>query len=404
MLLTPRKTAGPADRFFSGQRKNRVVTAKMVADGRKANRTIRIWIEGAQMTPHEFRQKQSLPYQAKIAHAEVKAYEFRDWAESHGYNLCVSIGGLDSLTLYYFLKALGIDVVPVSVSSLEDKSIQKIHQQIPGIEILKPYKSKVEVIREFGFPVISKAKARKIEILQTPDSEKQTFIHAIMTGDMGAQGNFEHSDKIKLPEKWIYLFGGLYSEHRPDIPWEYVQCQGCAPFKVSPECCKWMKEKPCDDWQKANNMIPYLGLMASEGGQRELGLTKNGCNYYSNTTIRSCPFAPFYRQDLLQLALELKVPVPAIYGCILRDQDDTLRTTKAQRTGCPMCGFGIHMEKRPHRFDRKREDNYKEWNFWMYECATDELTGEKYGWGRVLDYIGVKWENEFKECEQLSLF
>jgi len=49
MLLTPRKTARPADRFFSGQRKNRVVTAKMVASGRKANRTIRIWIEGALM-------------------------------------------------------------------------------------------------------------------------------------------------------------------------------------------------------------------------------------------------------------------------------------------------------------------------------------------------------------------
>lgn len=30
----------------------------------------------------------------------------------------------------------------------------------------------------------------------------------------------------------------------------------------------------------------------------------------------------------------------------------------------------------------------------MYRCATDKETGEKYGWGRVLDYIGVEWENE----------
>lgn len=356
------------------------------------------------MTPYEFRQKQSLPSPAKFAHAEVKAYEYRDWAELNGYNICVSIGGLDSLTLYYYLKALGIDVVPVSVSSLEDKSIQKIHKQIPGIEILRPYKSKVEVIEEFGFPVISKAKARKIELLQMPDCPKQTFIHAIMTGDMGEQGNFEHSDKIKLPEWCIKLFGGLYAEHRTDINWDCQKCRGVAPFKASPECCKWMKEKPCEDWQKANNMIPYLGLMASEGGQRELGLTKNGCNYYSKTTIRSCPFAIFSRQDLLQLALDLKVPVPAIYGEIVRDLDGTLKTTRAQRTGCSMCGFGIHMEKRPHRFDRLREDNYKEWRFWMYECATDKQTREKFGWGRVLDYIGVKWENKYVQYENCNMF
>ena len=29
----------------------------------------------------------------------------------------------------------------------------------------------------------------------------------------------------------------------------------------------------------------------------------------------------------------------------------------------------------------------------MYRLCTDPQTGEKYGWGRVLDYIGVGWEN-----------
>jgi hypothetical protein len=155
-----------------------------------------------------------------------------------------------------------------------------------------------------------------------------------------------------------------------------------------------MKEKPAQDWQKANNMIPYLGLMASEGGQREQGLMKNGCNYYGKSTIRSCPFAIFNRQDILQLALDLKTPVPEIYGEIVRDEDGTLRTTRAQRTGCTMCGFGIHIENRPHRFDRLREDNYKEWRFWMYDM----------GWGQVLDYIGVKWENEYiAPPEQIAL-
>lgn len=29
----------------------------------------------------------------------------------------------------------------------------------------------------------------------------------------------------------------------------------------------------------------------------------------------------------------------------------------------------------------------------MYRCCTDKKTGERFGWGRVLDYIGVEWED-----------
>lgn len=332
------------------------------------------------LTPQEFRQKQLLPYEAKVAHAEIRAREFYEKLNGE---VCVSVGGLDSITLEAFLnRHLKLGVQPVSVSALEDKSIQEVHKTIPGMIFIKPYKSKVQVLKDHGFPIVSKEKAAKIENLQKPDNPKQTFIHAIMTGQMGEQGKWQKSDKIKLPEKWIKLFGGLYNHHRPDL-----QCKA-APFKVSAECCKWMKEKPAQDWQKQNKVYPYLGLMASEGGQREKGLTKNGCNYYGKTTTRSCPFAIFNRQDILQLAIDLNILIPRIYGEIVKDEDGTLRTTRAQRTGCSMCGFGIHMEKRPHRFDRLRQDSPLEWRFWMYEQ----------GWGKVLDYIGVGWEDEVKEA------
>ena len=59
-----------------------------------------------------------------------------------------------------------------------------------------------------------------------------------------------------------------------------------------------------------------------------------------------------------------------------------------------MCGFGIHIEQRPHRFDRLRQDNPKEWHFWMH----------KMGWGEVLDYIGVRWEDEYIKQEQITIF
>lgn len=334
----------------------------------------------------EFVKKQQMPYEKKLERQADIAWEFYNTMKDMGCNCHVSVGGLDSLTLLVWLRSIGIDVPAISVSSLEDKSVQEAHRKVGGIEIIKPYKTKVEVLNEVGFPVISKRIAGKIDLLQHPTEENKTVRHAILTGECGEQGHFAKNSRMKLPKKWLYLFGGAGND-------EYGTGYKTAPFQVSNKCCYFLKEKPCDDWAKERNSYPYLGMMASEGGQREEALIDHGCNYYGKTTMRSAPFAPFLRQDLLQLALDLKVPVPAIYGPIERMADGTLYTTKAQRTGCSMCGFGIHLEERPHRFDRLRERNPKEWEFYMYRCVKDKQTGEVFGWGRVLDYIGVEWED-----------
>lgn len=338
-----------------------------------------------------FRQKQSLPYEAKVAHAEIRAREFYSRIIGEGHNVHVSVGGLDSITLLLFLRSIGIDIPAVSVSSLEDKSIQRIHRQL-GIIPLKPLKSKLDVINEFGFPVLSKEIAGKIDLLQRPTEKNATVRHAIITGTTGDYGGNRTGTRMKLSRCWLEKFAGYENEN------EGVN-YSIAPFKVSDKCCYYLKEKPCDDYARAHNSYPYLGLMASEGGRRQKSLMMHGCNYYGKSVTRSCPFAIFSRQDILRLALDLHVPVPEIYGTIEHRDDGALYTTRAQRTGCSMCGCGIHMEKRPHRFDRLREDNPKEWEFWMLRCATDPATGEKFGWGRVLDYIGVGWEDVCGEAE-----
>lgn len=303
----------------------------------------------------QFVAMQQLPYEVKVRRAEQRAIEFVTEMEKRGHNYHVSVGGLDSITLYLFLKSIGIDAPGISVLALEDKSIQVIHKEL-GLEIIAPYKSKVEVLNEVGFPVISKKIAGRIDLLQHPTEKNKTVRNAIITGECGAQGHFAKNSRMQLPQKWLKLFTGMANE-------QYGTDYMVAPFPVSKKCCYYQKEKPCDDWAKKNNSFPFLGMMASEGGQREEALIDHGCNYYGKTVMRNTPFATFLRQDLLQLALDLEVPVPEIYGEIVRDSDGTLRTTKVQRTGCSMCGFGIHMEKRPHRFDMLRERNEKEWEF-----------------------------------------
>lgn len=338
------------------------------------------------------------PYEVKVKRAELRAIEFVEKLDEMDMEAHVSVGGLDSITLLLFLRKIGIDIPAISVSSLEDKSIQEIHKEL-GVMPIKPMKSKVNIIREFGFPVISKKIAGRIDTLQNPTEKNQTVRHAIITGECGEQGHFAKNSRMKLPQKWLELFAGYENENEGTG-------YRIAPFKVSNKCCQFLKEDPCNQYAKEHRSAPFLGLMASEGGQREEALVDHGCNYFGKTVIRSAPFAPFLRQDLLQLALDLNVPVPKIYGEIKRKPDGMLYTTEAQRTGCSMCGFGIHMEKRPHRFDLLRERNPKEWEFWMYRCCIDQETGEKYGWGRVLDYIGVEWEDRYVdwEKEQMSIF
>ena len=338
----------------------------------------------------DFMVKQKMCYEFKVNYATIRAREFVNECNKRGLNYHVSVGVLDSITLFLFLKSIGIYAPGISASYLEDTSIQKIHKQL-GIQSLSPNKrpdgsvwTKAKIIQEFGFPVLSKEIASKIETLSHPSEKNKTVRHAIITGETGAYGGYQKNSRMKMSQKWLEKFGGYANE-------EEGTSYQTPNFKVSSKCCYYLKEKPCDDWAKEHHSVPFLGLMASEGGRREKSLMINGCNYFGKSSIRSAPFAIFNRQDLLRLALELKVPVPEIYGEIVKDENGNLRTTKAQRTGCSMCGFGIHLEKRPHRFDLLKETNPKEWQYWMFECITDEQTGEKYGWSRVLDYIGVKY-------------
>ena len=321
----------------------------------------------------DFRVKMKQPYEFKIRYAELRAREFYEECGKRDLNCHVSVGGLDSIALLVFLRSIWIDVPAISASLLEDKSIQAIHKQLV-VETVKPLRSKVQVIKEFGFPVLSKEIAGKIMHLQNQTENNATIRHAIITGETGEYGGYRSDTRMKLSGKWLRLFGGADAEGA-------ALGYKAAPFKVSDRCCYYLKEKPCDIWAKEHNSVPYLGLMASEGGRREKALMMHGCNYFGESAIRSAPFAIFDRQDILRLVVDLNVPVPEIYGKVVREPSGKLRTTKAQRTGCSMCGFGIHLDMRPHTFDLLYDRNPDEWDFWM----------NKVGWGEVLDYIGVEW-------------
>ena len=135
----------------------------------------------------DFMVKEKMPYDFKVSYARIRAQEFVRECEKRDLNYHVSVGGLDSITLFLFLKSIGIDAPGISVSYLEDKSIQEVHRQL-GIECLKSAVrcvdddgrehrwTKQQIIQEFGFPVLSKEIAAKIETLANPTEKMPQFV------------------------------------------------------------------------------------------------------------------------------------------------------------------------------------------------------------------------------------
>lgn len=100
--------------------------------------------------------KEKEPYEFKRRYARIRAEEFARECDGRELNYHVSVGGLDSIVLYLFLHEIcGIDAPGVSASSLEDKSIQRVHKAL-GIINVPPLKrkdgsfwTKAKVIQEF---------------------------------------------------------------------------------------------------------------------------------------------------------------------------------------------------------------------------------------------------------------
>lgn len=119
------------------------------------------------------------------------------------------------------------------------------------------------------------------------------------------------------------------------------------------------------------------------------------------------PLMPSARwESLLRFIVDRHIPIASVYGDIVasdgeNDYDATLidcklHCTGCQRTGCMFCAFGAHLEKGENRFERMKHTHPKHYAFCIGggEWDTDGLwkpNGKGLGYGRVLDYIGVRY-------------
>lgn len=218
-----------------------------------------------------------------------------------------------------------------------------------------------DVIFTHGYPIISKEVSLKIK-----ETRSKPNGYASQSFDSNSPKILKYGSRYDL-SKWKFLLD--------------------APFKISNNCCDEMKKKPSKQYEKESRRKVIIGTMAEESQARKTAWKAHGCNAFDGKRPSSQPLSFWTEQDVLQYIVQFKLPIPSVYGEILKDDKGMYYTTRCNRTGCVFCAYGGHLEKEPNRFQRLKQTHPKLWNYCMKPVDEGGL-----GMKEVLEFIGVKIE------------
>ena len=302
------------------------------------------------------KQMQQYPLWMKV---EKTKRRIREWYEYWDGEVYVSYsGGKDSTVLLHIARQVYPDIPAVFCNTgVEYPEVLKLVKQQSNLVILRPKKPFHKVIKEYGYPVISKEVAHKIGIVQRNGKDCKTARYFDSTIDNLKYDCCHYS----------YLLD--------------------APFKISDRCCYYLKEQPVTQYERQTGNHPILGLMASESQRRERAYIGNGgCNAFNNSRPISTPIGFWTEQDVFQYIVENNIKIPTVYGDIVKDIEGKYYTTKLSRTGCMYCPFGVQKEKYPNRYQRLQHSHPKHYEFML----------NKLGFKQVFEYCHIDYKDRQK--------
>lgn len=278
-------------------------------------------------------------------------------------------GGKDSTVLLHMVREMFPDVEAVFVNTgLEYPEIQQFVKTFDNVTILRPEMRFDEVIKKYGYPMISKeisecvSQAKRSLEIGSFDTQRLRRLNGTLLDKEGNKSMFN-------AEKYKPLL---------DVD-----------FNVTSYCCNVFKKNPSKKYEKRTGKKPILAQLAAESVKRRQGWEKTGCNAWDLDRPMSNPMAFWTEQDVLQYIKEYDLPIAKVYGDVVYKDDpeqmrfeefengfetgEKLATTGCDRTGCIFCGFGCHLEKQGEgRFERLKETHPRQYKYCMEGGEYDE--------------------------------
>lgn len=330
--------------------------------------------------------RQNYPLWMKI---EITKNRIRQWVDMYGEDMVyVSFsGGKDSTVLLHLVRSIYPNVKAVFANTgNEFPEIVQFVRNIEGVTWVRPRKSFAKILKEEGYPVLSKKSARMIRDLQNPTDKNQRTRELYMSDyRFDKEGNLtdKPNKALKLAKRHRYLIDS-------DI-------------KISEKCCHYLKKLPMKDFERNNKSVkikksdeqlkpmPIVGTQADEGQMREAAYLKNGCNAWNSSEPKSSPLSFWTQQDILEYIDTYNIEIASIYGEIKKDENGEYYTTGESRTGCVACGYGVHLETdTDNRYLRLEESHPK-----LHNHIINNL-----GFGDILNIMNIRYSK--KQCIKVN--
>lgn len=346
-------------------------------------------------TKGDLAQMQSLPLSIKISMTKRR---IRDWYDYWDGNVYISFsGGKDSTVLLHIARQMYPDIEAVFVNTgLEYPEIQHFVKSFENVTILCPKMRFDEVVKKYGYPIISKEVSECVDqgrkALARKDGSYMYRLKKLQGTDLDKDGNPSLFNKQKYEPL-------LYTD-----------------FIASSQCCAVMKKKPAKQYAKKTGKKPMTAQMAAESQLRTQQWLKNGCNGFDMKSPISNPMSFWTEQDVLQYIKRYDVPIAPVYGRVVyanganqtRFEDfgidgagtDRLVTTGCNRTGCIFCAFGCHLDREPSKFQRLKETHPRQYEYCIGGGEYDENgiwkpNKQGLGMGHVFDELNKIYGDGF---------
>lgn len=292
---------------------------------------------------------QSLPLAMKVQMTEQRIQGWYEYFEGKVY---ISFsGGKDSTVLLNIARQMYPSIEAVFVDTgLEYSQIRSFVNTFDNVTILKPKMQFAEVIKKYGYPLISKEVSKTAQSAVTAKKRGNTTPSLLkMQGKWNdPSGNISRYNQ----KKWMPLL---------DVD-----------FRLSSRCCDMMKKSPCKKFEMKTGKKPITAQMACESKLREDMWLHYGCNAFDNKRPVSNPMSFWTEQDVLRYIYENRINICSVYGDVVCDDAQLnfdgewvtkYHTTGCTRTGCVFCGFGAHLPEDPPRFLMLKQIDPKKYNY-----------------------------------------